>query len=204
MCSGSSSLRARSVPLTCKYNADRGPIAGASRRITWWLRAASAAPCVRDPGREAWRCSTPQGRTGPLAGDPLGRSSHIRSWSGCLSRATGRRVRPPPVAERAQPLAMLRAPWPRGLNLAAAGSPAGPGGDGECRARRLGQGWAGRLPEVLFGEGLPGDPASLLRAGGALRGAPDTPGLDFLTRAGVGGWRGKGEYAGLPLQQDCW
>lgn len=65
-------------------------------------------------------------------------------------------------------------------------------------------GAVGRLPEARAGEGLPGDPASLLRAGGALRGAPDTPGLDFLTRArggGGGGWEG---YAGLPLQQDCW
>lgn len=97
---------------------------------------------------------------------------------------------------------MLRAPWPRGLNLAAAGSPAGPGGDGECRARRLGQGWAGRLPEVRFGEGLPGDPASLLRAGGALRGAPDTPGLDFLTRAGVGGVarEGRVRWAATPTE----
>lgn len=204
MRSGSSSLQARSVPLTCKCNAERGPITSASRRITWWLRAASAAPCVRDPGREAWRCCTPQGRTGRSPGTGGGRSSHIRSGSRCLSRAIGRRARPPPVAERAQLLAMLRAPWPRGLNLAAPGSPAGPGGDGECRARRLGQGRAGRLPEARFGEGLPGDPASLLRAGGALRGAPDTPDLDFLTRAGVGGWRAGGGYAGLPLQQDCW
>lgn len=141
-------------------------------------------------------CATPAGRRGGAAPHRDGRarspetrggrSSHIRSGSRSPSRASGRRARPPPVAERAQPLAMLRVPWPRGLNLAAAGSPAGPGGDGECRARRLGQGRVGRLPEARAGEGLPGNPASLLRAGGALRGAPDTPGLDFLTGGGGG------------------
>lgn len=56
-----------------------------------------------------------------------------------------------------------------------------------------------RLPEARAGEALPGDPASLLRAGGALRGAPDTPGLDFLTRAGGGSGGGEGvRWAATP------
>lgn len=72
-----------------------------------------------------------------------GCSDHrIRSGSRSPSRAPRRRARPLPVAERAQPPAMLRAPWPRGLNLAAARDPAGPGDDGECGAR--GRGGSGR------------------------------------------------------------
>lgn len=45
-------------------------------------------------------------------------------------------------------------------------------------------GAGGRLPEARAGDGLPGEPASQQRAGGALREAGDTLGLVFLTRAG--------------------
>lgn len=120
------------------------------------------------------------------------------------SRAPRCRARPPPVAERAQPPEMLRAPWPRGLNLAVARDPAGPGCDGECgaRARGLGQGRTGDFqkpslelisPGVQLGAGLPGRSACLLRAGGVPRGTADTLGLVFLTG-------GVGASAGLPLQ----
>lgn len=135
-----------------------------------------------------------------------GRSRHIRSGSRSPSRASGRRARPPPVAERAQPLAMLRAPWPRGLNLAAARSPAGPGGDGECGARRLGQGRSGdfqkpELEKVSRGT-QPACCGQVARSEGllTLQAWTFSPGLGAGV-AGGGGWEG---YAGLPLQQDCW
>lgn len=121
----------------------------------------------------------------------------IRSRSRSPSRAPRRRARPLPVAERAQPPAMLGAPWPRGLNLAAARDPAGPGGDGECGARGLGQGRAGDFQKpslemlsrgVRPRDGLPGRLVGLLRAGAVPRGAADTLGLVFLT-GGSGGVR---------------
>lgn len=140
----------------------------------------------------------PHGRS-RAPGTRGGRSGY-RIRRGSLSSKC--RARPPPVAERAQPPAMLRAPWPRGLNLAAAPDPAGPGCDGECGARGLGQGRAGDFQKpslemnswgVQPGAGLPGRSACLLRAGGVPRGTADTLGLVFLTG-------GVGASVGLPLQ----
>lgn len=57
---------------------------------------------VRGPEREAWRCCTPPDGT---ARRGIRGRRRIRSGS----RAPGWRARPLPVAERAQPPAMLRA-----------------------------------------------------------------------------------------------
>lgn len=107
---------------------------------------------VRGPGREAWRCCTRRDARAARRGLAVAAAATAASGAGAAapSRAPRRWARLLPVAERAQPPAMLRALWPRGLNLAAPGSPAGPGDDGECWARGLGQGRAGdfQKPEL--------------------------------------------------------
>lgn len=165
------------MPLTCKSSAERRPIVDAS-----WEDYLVAERCerglVRGPGPGGVAVLHKQDGAAP--GTRGGRSGHrIPSGSRSPSCASRRRARPLSVAERAQPPAMLRAPWPRGLNLAAARDPTGLGGDGECgRAAPgagLGQGWAGDFQKpslqriswgVQPGDGLPGCPVCLLRAGG--------------------------------------